>query len=189
MTYTKDKPELPETSEQLRARIPGWGADLDPADRPAVPRERYAPEVTGAHWDLPEQQPELGPRERSIEHGRLTPVFGTGQPLHGLSGVVRRLAYERFSEGRLAHWLLLMAGDRIDATEARLRSYASTRPDNILTETGVLSEVRRHGVSSRAGRVDVRHQWLDPIIAGGPAVLRAALALKLARAVVRRARR
>src|SRR5438309_11905816 len=105
MTYTKQKPPLAESSEQLRARIPGWGADLDLADRPAVPRERYAPEVTGAHWDLPEQQPEHQPRERSIEHGRLTPVFGTAQPLHGASGAVRRLAYDRFSEGRLAHWL------------------------------------------------------------------------------------
>ena len=27
----------PESSEQLRARIPGWGVDLDPADRPSVP--------------------------------------------------------------------------------------------------------------------------------------------------------
>ena len=47
----------------------------------------------------------------------MTPVFGTAQPLHGLSGAIRRLAYARFSEGRLAHWLLLVAGDRVDAWE------------------------------------------------------------------------
>ena len=36
--YT-DRTQTPrETSEQLRARIPGWGVDLDPKDRPSVPR-------------------------------------------------------------------------------------------------------------------------------------------------------
>ena len=34
MTYTPHKPPLAEDSAELRARIPGWGADLDPADRP-----------------------------------------------------------------------------------------------------------------------------------------------------------
>ena len=38
MAYTSEKPELPESIDQLRARIPGWGADLDPKDRPSVPR-------------------------------------------------------------------------------------------------------------------------------------------------------
>jgi len=189
MTYTKDKPPLAETSDQLRARIPGWGADLDPADRPAVPRERFDPGGTGAHWDLPTQQPERWPRERSIEHGRLTPVFGTAQPLRGLSGAVRRYAYARYSEGRLAHWLLLMLGDRIDASEARLRSYASLRPDNLLTETGVLSERKHHGLSSRAGRVDRRHQVLDPLIVAGPTLLRAVAAAVALRYVIRRVRR
>ena len=33
MTYTADRPAARETSEQLRARIPGWGVDLDPAGR------------------------------------------------------------------------------------------------------------------------------------------------------------
>jgi len=56
MAYTSQKPAPPQTSEQLRARIPGWGADLDPRDRPSVPRERFSPEATGAHWDYPELQ-------------------------------------------------------------------------------------------------------------------------------------
>src|SRR3954447_20082500 len=29
MAYTPEKPPLAESSDQLRARIPGWGADLD----------------------------------------------------------------------------------------------------------------------------------------------------------------
>ena len=38
MAYTPHKPPAAETSEQLRARIPGWGVDLDPKDRPSHPK-------------------------------------------------------------------------------------------------------------------------------------------------------
>jgi hypothetical protein len=124
-TYTARKPDPPETSEQLRARIPGWGADLDPADRPAVPRERFDPGATGAHWDFPERQPETAPRERSVEHAFLTPVFGTAAPLKGVSGALRRYSYARFSEARAAHWLLLIAADRVDAWESHLRPFTT----------------------------------------------------------------
>ncbi|MBV9594985.1 MAG: hypothetical protein JO147_14455 [Actinobacteria bacterium] len=185
MPYTKDKPSLPETSEQLRARIPGWGADLDPADRPSGSRERFDPGATGAHWDVPQQQPQRLPRERSIEHGRLTPVFGTAQPLHGPSGAVRRYAYRRFSEGRLAHWLLLVLGDRMETAEARMRSYVSRRPDNPLAETGLIGEFRSHGLRSRAGRVDRRHQLLDLVVVAGPTLLRIGIVTLLVRRVVR----
>src|SRR4051812_32177584 len=99
MTYTTEKPAIAPPSEELRARIPGWGVDLDPADRPSVPRERFDPEASGAHWDFPERQAEKWPRERSMEHQTLTPVFGTSCPPKGLSGLVRKYAYDRFSEG------------------------------------------------------------------------------------------
>src|SRR5919112_4556037 len=115
MTYTAEKPPLPESSEQLRGRIPGWGVDLDPNDRPAVPRERFDPGLSGAHWDFPERQEERRPRERSIEHKFLTPVFGTSCPPKGLSGAMRRYSYRRFSEARAAHWLILVVADRVDA--------------------------------------------------------------------------
>jgi len=116
----------------------------------------------------------------------LPPVFGTAQPLHGLSGKIRRYSYERFSEGRAAHWLLLIAADRVDAGEAHLRSLLTLRPDNPITETGILSEPRRHPIASRRGRVDVRHQVLDPLIVGGPWILGAVVAFGLLRAVRRR---
>lgn len=186
-TYTAAKLPLPETPEQLRARIPGWGADLDRADRPAFPREVPGIE-TGAHWELPEQQPEHQPRERSVEHARLTPVFGTAVPLKGLSGAIRRYSYRRFSEGRAAHWLLLIAADRVDAVESHLASFATAHPDQPVTESGVLSELRHHPVRSRAGRVDVRHQVLDPVIVAGPWVLAGVVGYRTVRAVVRHVR-
>ena len=183
--YVKDKRTTRETPEQLRARIPGWGVDLDPADRPSHPKLRYAPDSTGAHWDFPERQPEKWPRERSVEHAFVTPVFGTAQPPKGLSGAIRKLSYARFSEGRLAHWLLLVAADRVDAYEEHLRSFATTRPDNPITETGVRAELTHHGLSSRKGRIDARHQVLDPVIVAGPWLAVAWGAWKAVRAVRR----
>lgn len=173
MTYTADKPPLAESSDELRARIPGWGADLDPKDRPSVPREQFDPDLSGAHWDFPERQEEKWPRERSIEHKFLTPVFGTSCPPKGLSGVMRRYAYRAFSEARAAHWLILIVADRVDALEAHLASFLTTRPDNPITETGVLSEFSRGGLSSRLGqkRADLTHQPLDPVIVAAPWVL------------------
>jgi hypothetical protein len=188
MAYTPDKPKPAESSDQLRARIPGWGADLDPKDRPSVPREQYDPTFSGAHWEFPERQPEKWPRERSIEHKFLTPVFGTSCPPKGLSGVIRKYAYKEYSEARAAHWLLLLAADRVDSAESTLRSFVSRRPDNPITETGVLSEFSHHGVASRFGRkrADVNHQWLDPIIVGAPWVLGGVLAYRIVRRVARR---
>src|SRR4051794_5816065 len=185
IAYVPDRPQMRETPEQLRARIPGWGADLDPADRPSHPKLVHAPESTGAHWRFPDRQPGAEKRERSIEHAFVTPVFGTAQPLHGPSGLIRGLAYRRFSEGRLAHWLLLIAGDRVDAWGAHLRSFASLHPDNPVTETGVLSELSAGG-TSRRGRSDRRHQVLDPVIVAGPWVAAAAAAFLGARRLVRR---
>lgn len=172
-TYTAAKPPLPWTLDQLTARIPGWGVDRDPADRPSARRLLPVDHDTGAHWTFPERMPGGDDRERSVEHAFVTPVFGTAQPLHGLSGSVRRLAYARFSEARLTHWLLLIAGDRLDATEQHLRSVASRRPDNPITETGIRSELTHHGWRSRRGarRGDVAIQAIDPVLVAGPWLL------------------
>ncbi|MEZ0342170.1 hypothetical protein ACAG25_19575 [Mycobacterium sp. pV006] len=178
-TYTAMRPPVPDR-EHLRATIPGWGADLDPADRPSVPKLRHDLE-SGAHWDFPERQPESRPRERSIEHRFLTPAFGTAQPLRGLSGLIRRLAYRRFSEGRAAHWLILLYADRVDVTEQRVMALAKGRPDNLISETGVKAEISRSGVSSRMGRgrTDVKHTWMDPLVVFAPWVLVAGVAVRL----------
>jgi hypothetical protein len=190
MVYTSAKPPLPETSDQLRARIPGWGVDLDPADRPSVPKERFDPTATGAHWEFPEQQPERQPRERSIEHAMLTPVFGTSCPPKALSGVMRRLAYRKYSEGRAAHWLLLLAADRVDAAESAATALARLRPDNPIAESGVMSEFTHGGRSSRLGRhrADVIHHPLDAVIVAGPWLLSGGIAVAGIRRLLRNRR-
>ncbi|MCW2664214.1 MAG: hypothetical protein JWP83_5366 [Mycobacterium sp.] len=165
--YTVEHPPTP-SSDELRERIHGWGADLNPKDRPAEPKLRQDLS-TGAHWDFPERQPEKWPRERSMEHRFLTPVFGTAQPPTGISGMLRRYAY-KFSEGRAAHWMILLYADRVDAAEHHVRSLFTARPDNPFTETGIRGELTYHGIKSRLGRkrADLAHIWMDPIIVAGP---------------------
>jgi hypothetical protein len=191
MTYTPHKPPMAESPDQLRARIPGWGVDLDPKDRPSVPKLQFQEDLTGAHWEFPDRQPEKWPRERSIEHKFLTPVFGTAQPPKGISGAIRKFSYAKYSEGRAAHWLLLMLADRVDAVEHHVASFLTLRPDNPITETGVLSEFTHHGLSSRLGRkrTDLKHQPLDPIIVAGPWAAAAGAASVGVRTLVRAVRR
>lgn len=155
--------------EEVKARIPGWGVDLDARNRPVVPMEDFDPGATNAHWHFPERQPEKWPREMSPEHGILPPVFGTACPPRGISGAIRKYAYT-LSEGRTSHWMLLMLADRIDVMESRVEAVGEGRPDNPLSETGVIAEFKRHGIRSRAGknRVDLKHQWLDPLIVAAP---------------------
>lgn len=187
MPYTSDKPGWVPDPDALRARIPGWGVDANPADRPAVPREQ--PGIpTGAHWDLPEQQTDRGRRERSVEHLRLTPVFGTAQPLHGIAGGIKRFAYARYSEGQTAHWLLLVAGDRVDAVTSHLKSFATTRPDNPITQTGVFGELSRRPIASRfgRGRIDLKHVWLDPLLVVGPWLVTAIVCTRVVRRITSR---
>jgi hypothetical protein len=184
MPYTADKPIPAPSPEELRARIPGWGADLDPAMRPSYPREQSL--ETGAHWDLPEQQEERWPRERSIEHERLTPVFGTSAPPKGLSGVIRKYAYARFSEARAAHWLLLIAADRVDMAESMVTAALRGQPDEPISETGIRAETAP--IASRYGqnRADGAHHPMDPVIVAAPYVLAGGLALAVVRRLVRR---
>jgi hypothetical protein len=186
MPYTADKPNPAPSSDELRARIPGWGVDLDPKDRPSVPRLQLDPTLSGAHWDIPEQQPEKWPRERSIEHMRLTPVFGTSCPPKGVSGAMRRYSYRRFSEGRAAHWLILLAADRVDAGGSHLRSLMTLHPEPLAT--GLRSEFSRHGLTSRLGvkRADVKHQWLDPLVVLSPWIAAATIGTKVVRRMRRR---
>src|SRR4051812_6608642 len=167
VAYTREKPQTAPTSDELREAIPGWGVDLNPADRPSFPKEEL--QDTGAHWDFPERQQPRGFREKSTEHKFLTPVFGTAQPLHGLSGAIRRYAYT-FSEGRTAHCLLLIAGDRVDILGSRASALLQGRPDNPITKTGVLREFKGNAYRTRFDqhRADLQHLPLDAVLWAAP---------------------
>jgi hypothetical protein len=181
MPYTREKPKLTPDRSVLQQRIPGWGVDLDPKDRPAVPKERFNPD-TGAHWDFPERQIPRVPRERSPEHKFLTPVFGTSCPTKGLSGVIRRYAYT-LSEGRLSHWLLLVIADRVDVLETNVGDLLRGRGDNPIAEYGLRAELERGGVRARLGRrrYDVKRMPMEALLMTGAIVAAIVLARRAAR--------
>lgn len=184
MPYTAQKPNIAHPREVLETSIPGWGVDLDPANRPAVPKERFNPN-NGAHWTMPEHQVADYERERSTEHAMLTPVFGTSCPPRGLSGVIRRLAYKKFSEGQSAHWVLLMLGDRIDVIESSLLDILKGRPDNFFSEMGLKAELKRGGIRSRVGRGrnDLKHLPVDIAMFAGKMAIVGVAAFGVARLV------
>lgn len=186
MPYEAAKPDLAPSADELRARIPGWGADSAPEHRRTwQQREDIGP--TGAHWSFPDRQDDDPRRERSIEHAMLPPVYGTAQPLHGLSGSIRRFAYDHLSETKNTRWLILVLGDRVESIGAHARSLLTARPDNPVSQTGVRAELTHGPVRSRfgRGRLDLRHAWLDPIIVAGPWVLAAVASVSAVRRVIR----
>ncbi|PTL79709.1 hypothetical protein [Vitiosangium sp. GDMCC 1.1324] len=109
------------SSEQMRKEIPGWGVDADPRNRPGVPMILKPQVREGAHWEVPERQPPPPyPVLKRVELKELTPTFGTGVPPRGLSGVLRRVAYD-IPEHLVRHILLLLLADRVDVVESRVR--------------------------------------------------------------------
>jgi hypothetical protein len=114
--------------------INGWGADLDPANRPAVPREfpSNVRDVRGEvkHWQTPRSKIHV-----SNEHPGITPVFGDTIPPKGLSGLLRDYAYQ-FGEGTNRHWMTLVLADRVDRVECMVGDLFRGRGDNIIREKG-----------------------------------------------------
>ena len=121
--------------------IQGWGADLDPQVRPAIPKERTPPRFINKHWDDLDHQPATVKVFHSNERPGLTPVFGTAQPPSGLSGMIRAGAF-RFSENDLRHWLMLLFADRVNVVEGIIDDLAHGHVPNLFTEMGGPAEWR-----------------------------------------------
>ncbi len=79
---------------------------------------------------------------------RLTPVYGTANPPHGVAGSMRRWAY-RYPEDLARHWMLLLMADRVDVAEDRLGSLLE-RPLASAGLTGVGRTVRRNPLGALA---------------------------------------
>jgi hypothetical protein len=107
-------------------KIPGWGVDGDPRNRPGVPMHLKPRAREGVHWEEPERQPSPDvPVTKRAELEELTPTFGTALPPRGLSGLMRRMAYG-MPEHLVRHVLLLLMADRVDVVESRLRGRPRT---------------------------------------------------------------
>lgn len=120
--------------------IPGWGADLDPKNRPSVPRELPSDVKTlrgdVTHWQQPSQKIHV-----SNEHPGLTPAFGETCPPSGLSGMLRDYAYQ-FGEATNRHWMTLILADRINIFESMITEALRGRPDHFLEEKGAGAAAR-----------------------------------------------
>lgn len=128
-------------SIDLKERIQGWGADLDPNVRPGVPRDK-APMI-GVDMLYTSIEPQI-PKvkiHQSTEHQRMTPVFGTAAPPQFVSGFIRDYAYT-LSEGRISHWLLLLAADRINVVEDFFKDLSRGHVPNLWKEMGLSTELK-----------------------------------------------
>jgi hypothetical protein len=116
-----------ESSKIADGEVIGAGIDAPKQRRPGVPIETRPQIAKGAHWDSPARQQPHGEILRRPDLAELTPVFGTAQPPHGLSGVIRRYAYT-LPDHKSQRWAALLVADRVDVAESGLADLFRRRP-------------------------------------------------------------
>jgi hypothetical protein len=120
--------------------IKGWGVDADPKNDPTYPiKHRTNEEHKGYNWDRPPQQPINIEVLHSNERPNITAVFGTSVPPSGLSGMVRRFAFN-YGESSYGHWLPLILADRINVVEGIIDDLKHGHIPNIFAEKGMNAE-------------------------------------------------
>jgi hypothetical protein len=120
--------------------IKGWAVDADPENDPTYPMQMRTDDPhRGYTWKRPDQQPEEVEQLHSIERPNLSAVFGATVPPSGLSGMIRRRAFD-YSENSYAHWLPLMLADRINMVEGVLSDLAKGHIPNFFSENGMKAE-------------------------------------------------
>lgn len=128
-------------------------ADDNARDWPAAPMRRdTGDEHAGASWTRPQQQPARVEILKSVERPGLTATFGTPEPPSGLSGVIRRFAFE-FSESNGLHWISLMLADRIDMVEGVAADLGRGHVPNLFEEMGLTADPKynRKGLAIKTG--------------------------------------
>lgn len=116
---------------------PRWiGVDSSMLKRPGVPAERPPEPLARYEGGLPQQR-STAAVQVSVDRDAISPVFGATIEPKGLSGILRRKAYE-ISEHKARRWMLLLLADRIDVVESRLTGPTTERTRALLT-VGLLS--------------------------------------------------
>ena len=126
------------TTEQTEkfSHIKGWGIDADPENDPTYPmKHRTNAEQEGYSWNRPAKQPETVEVLHSIERPNLSAAFGTSSPPSGLSGYIRRKAFQ-YSESSYGHWLPLILADRVNMVEGIVDDLKAGHFPNIFAEKG-----------------------------------------------------
>ena len=122
------------------SHIKGWGIDADPKNDPTYPyKKRTDEEIRGYSWERPTLQPQNVEVLHSVERPNITAVFGTAQPPSGLSGMIRRKAFE-YSENSFGRWMPLILADRINVFEGIIDDLKHGYVPNFFAERGLQSE-------------------------------------------------
>lgn len=120
--------------------IKGWGIDVDPKNEPTYPIKNYnGDDHDRLNWERPPLQPVTVEILKSVEHPRMTAVFGTTVPPSGLSGALRRVAF-KFDESEYGHWLNLLLADRINVVEGFIDDLVHGHIPNIFAERGMKAD-------------------------------------------------
>lgn len=129
-----------ETKRIDASQVKGWGVDADPENDPTYPMKlRNNGEHAGYSWRRPPQQPIDVEILHSNERPNVSSVFGTSTPPAGLSGMIRRRAFD-YSENSYAHWVPLMLADRVGVVEGVVSDLAQGHVPNIFGEMGLKAE-------------------------------------------------
>ena len=103
-------------------------------------------EVRGYAWQRPTQQFSSVEVLHSNERPNLPSVFGTTVPPSGLSGSIRRFAFQ-YSESSYLHWLPLLLADRINVVEGIIDDIKKGYIPNIFAEKGGKAVWKHHPAS------------------------------------------
>jgi hypothetical protein len=133
-----------KTEMQLKtiepSTVKGWGVDANSKNDPTYPmKKRNDGEQKGYSWERPTQQPIDREILHSNERPNVTAVFGRSTPPRGLSGMLRRYAFNH-SESSYGHWLPLMLADRVGMVEGLVEDVARGHIPNVFGELGWRAE-------------------------------------------------
>jgi hypothetical protein len=141
-----------ETNNESYKDIPGWGMDADPENEPTYPMKHYTGEDHNrSNYERSVLQPQTVEILQSTERPQQTVVFGTSVPPSGLSGMIRRYAFQH-SEDRYRHWLPLIFADRVNVFEGLIDDIKKGEFPNMIKERGLAMEWKynRAGVIKKA---------------------------------------
>jgi hypothetical protein len=143
-----------ENLEEKYKHIKGWGIDADPENEPTYPMKKWTgDDHNRLDYERPPQQPVNIELLKSNERPTVSAVFGTSTPPKGLSGTLRRKAFQ-YSEGEWRHWLILVLADRVNMLEGIAEDLAHGHVPNVVKERGWPAEWE-HNKKSMATKIAV----------------------------------
>ncbi|PRD56837.1 hypothetical protein [Sphingobacterium gobiense] len=132
--------------------VKGWGIDADPLNEPTYPMKEGDAEDKITIWERPDQQQASMEVLTSNERATIPAVFGQTIAPQGISGHIRRYAFNH-SESRYRHWIPLLIADRINEIEGIIDDFKHGKAPHILLEKGWRArwKLNKKSVMKKAG--------------------------------------